>query len=236
MRVAVTRPQADAERTAAALRARGHTALLAPLTRIENIAAEIGPGPWSAILISSANAARAVATHPRCAALTDLPVLAVGQRSAEAARMAGFSDVTSADGDVDDLARLAAAHFAAPAAALLYLAGADLAGDLAGALAKHRLAVATAVVYRATETPFPRALAATLRVGALDAVLHFSHRGAELYLQGAAAAGVSRQALAPRHCCLSPQVAEPLQRAGAAAIAVATRPEESALIDLLGPP
>ena len=35
MRLLVTRPEQDGERTAAALRARGHEALLAPLMRIE---------------------------------------------------------------------------------------------------------------------------------------------------------------------------------------------------------
>ena len=65
-----------------------------------------------AVLITSANGARAVAAHPRRGELTALPVLAVGQASAAAARAAGFADVTSADGDGGDLARLAATRFA----------------------------------------------------------------------------------------------------------------------------
>jgi uroporphyrinogen-III synthase len=34
MRLVVTRPQTDSERTAAALRARGHAVLVAPLLRV----------------------------------------------------------------------------------------------------------------------------------------------------------------------------------------------------------
>ena len=107
MRLLVTRPEADAERTAAALRARGHTVVVAPLLRIEPVEdADIAAGPFAAILVTSANAAPAIARHQRFAELRALPVFAVGGRSAQAMRAAGFADVTSADGDVSDLAPL----------------------------------------------------------------------------------------------------------------------------------
>jgi len=105
MRVVVTRPQADSERTAAALEALGHEVLVTPLMRIEPVAADLA-GTWSAIVITSANALQAV---PVTAAKT-LPVFAVGDRSAEAARQAGFAEVSSANGDIKDLVRLVAAR------------------------------------------------------------------------------------------------------------------------------
>ena len=102
MRLLLTRPEPDAQRTAAALRAQGHDVIIAPLLRIEPAAdAQIGAGPWAAILITSANAAHAVAAHARVTPLRALPVFAVGQRSAEAMAAAGFADVTSADGNVE---------------------------------------------------------------------------------------------------------------------------------------
>ena len=132
MRLLVTRPEPDAERTAAALRARGHIVLVAPLLRMEPVAdAEIGPGPFIALLVTSANAAPAIAHHERFAQLRALPVFAVGGRSAEAMRAVGFADVTSAQGGtVADLAALVASRLKA-GASLLYLSGADRSGDLA---------------------------------------------------------------------------------------------------------
>jgi uroporphyrinogen-III synthase len=59
MRVVVTRPQADSERTAVALEALGHEVLVAPLMRIEPVAVDLA-GTWSAIVITSANALQAV--------------------------------------------------------------------------------------------------------------------------------------------------------------------------------
>src|SRR5688572_2316006 len=100
MRLLVTRPGPDNARTAATLRQMGHDVMLAPMLRIETIAdADLGPPPCAAILLTSANGARALAGHPRLPELKALPVLAVGKTSAETARDAGFTDVTSANGD-----------------------------------------------------------------------------------------------------------------------------------------
>jgi uroporphyrinogen-III synthase len=227
------RPQPDAQRTAAALRAQGHDVITAPLLRIEPATeAQIGAGPWAAILITSANAAHAISAHARVVPLRALPVFAVGRRSAEAMAAAGFADVTSADGNVSDLARLVAARMQ-PAAPLLYLAGEDRAGDLAGDLRARGFAVETTLIYRAIAvTDLPPAAAEALASG-VDGVLHFSRRSAEAYVEAAQAAGMLAKALKPVHFCLSAQAAEPLTQAGAADIRVAGRPNEAALFALI---
>ena len=232
MMIAVTRPQADGDRTATALRARGHQVLVAPLMRVEPVAADLA-GSWAAVIITSANAPGAIAGHTARAALSKLPAYAVGRRSAEAARQAGFSEVATAGGDVRDLVRLIAERHADAAGPLLYLAGEDRAADLIGELSARGIAAEMRVVYRAVTAPFPPPLVAALQAGAIDAVLHFSKRSADNYLTGARAAGLFVQALAPRHLCLAAPIAEPLARAGAARIAVAARPDEAALIDLV---
>jgi uroporphyrinogen-III synthase len=233
VRLLLTRPEADAQRTAAALRAQGHDVFVASLIRIEPIAdAKIGAGPWAAILITSANAAHAIAAHARVRQLRALPVFAVGQRSAQAMAAAGFADVTSADGNVGDLARRVTERLK-PAAALLYLAGEERSGDLAGELGARGFAVETTVIYRAiAASSLPRAAADALSDG-IDGVLHFSRRSAEAYVNAARATGVLASALKPIHFCLSPQVAEPLEEAGAAVVRVAPQPTGAGLIALI---
>jgi len=236
MRLLLTRPQAEAERTAAALRARGHEVVIAPLMQIEALPdADLRGGQWAAILVTSANAAAAIAADARCESLRSLPVFAVGERSAAAMRGAGFAEVASADGDAGDLARLLANRLRAPAS-LLYLSGADRSRDLAGVLSASGFAVHTAVIYRAVAAAaLPGAAAEALR-GRLDGVLHFSRRSAEAYIDAARDAGLLAEALnKPVHFCLSAQVAEPLVRARARDIRTAPRPVEDALIDLIPP-
>src|SRR5215510_3514062 len=104
MRVVVTRPQFDSERTAAALRARGHDVLVAPLMRVDPLTADLA-GKWGAVIVTSANAVDAIAGNPARETLTKLPLFAVGRRSGEAARQASFANVMSAGGDVRDLVR-----------------------------------------------------------------------------------------------------------------------------------
>lgn len=234
MRLLVTRPEPDAGRTAAALRAHGHAVIVAPLLRIDAIVdAEIGGGPWAAVLITSANAAVAIAGHQCLPELRRLPVFAVGDRSAEAMRIAGFDDVTSADGVANDLAVLVAARLKPPAP-LLYLAGIDRSGDLAGALGERGFRIRTVAIYRAVVAPgLPRAVAAALAQG-VDGVLHFSRRSAEAYVNAARGAGLLDRALQkPIHFCLSAQIGEPLARAGGGDIRVAPQPVEAALIGLI---
>jgi uroporphyrinogen-III synthase len=234
MRLLVTRPEPDNARTAAALRALGHEVTLAPLLRIETIEdADLGASPWAAILLTSANGARAIAQHPRRLELMAVPVLTVGPGSADAARAAGFSDVVSADGDARDLIRLAGSRFADAGLPLLYPAGEDRARDLGGELSAQGLSIRTVVVYRAAKAALLPAVRAALEHGRIDGVLHFSRRSVESYLE--CGRGFAELALAPVHYCLSARAAEPLRLAGAGAIRVAAQPDEARLLALVTP-
>jgi uroporphyrinogen-III synthase len=215
------------------LRARGHDVLVAPLMRIEPLTADLA-GTWGAVIVTSANAADAIVGNPACATLAKLPLFAVGHRSADAARQAGFTNVMSAGGDVRDLVRTLIGQHADANAPLLYLAGEDRAADLLGDLSARGIASEMRIVYRAVAAAFPSALIKALKAGEVDAVMHFSRRSADSYLAGATQAGIAGPAMAVRHLCLSAQVAEPL--AGASRIVIAARPDEAALFELLRAP
>lgn len=234
MRLVVTRPQLDGERTAEALRARHHDVLLAPLTRIDPLPADIS-GSWGALAITSANAPLAAKDNPAFKSLRHLRLYAVGRRSADAAYSVGFTDVVFAAGDVRDLVTIIVEQRRCATTPLLYLAGEDRAADLTGEVMAHGIAAQTRVVYRAAKIPFPSALIAALKANSIDGVLHFSLRSAEHYIDGACAAGLGEPALASKHYCLSARIAKPLVSQGAQHITVAPHPTEAALIELLTP-
>jgi uroporphyrinogen-III synthase len=235
VRLLLTRPEADAERTASSLRARGHEVIVAPLLRIETLSdADLGAGPWAAILVTSANAVRAIAEHRRRDELCNIPVFTVGRGTAQAMRTAGFTDVGSAEGNVNDLASLVAAQMK-PIAPLLYLAGEERSGDLAGELRAQHFSVHTALVYRAVVAEKLPSQAADAVAAGIDGVLHFSRRSAEAYVDAARGSGLLANALTgPTQFCLSARVAEPLVQAGAADVRIAARPDEAALLELCG--
>ena len=234
MRVLVLRSQASAANTAAALRARGHEPTIAPLMWIEILSkADLNAGPWTAFLITSVHALWGLASETHREEVRRVPVFTVGERTAQQIREHGFASVTSADGNVNDLINLVAARLTAPAR-LLYLAGDNRSGDLAGALRRKGFAVDTVVAYRAAVAEkLPQPAIDALASG-VDAVLHYSRRSAEAYLDAARRSKVLARALEPLHLCLSGQVAEPLVGAGATSIKVALRPNEAALLALIG--
>jgi uroporphyrinogen-III synthase len=235
VRLLVTRPEPDGERTAAVLRARGHDVVLAALLQVEAIAdAQLGSGPWSALIVTSANALRAIEAHPRRPELLALRLFVVGRRTEAAARAAGYQDVIAGGGNVQDLARCIGQSARTGGDPLLYLAGEDRSGDLAGDLAAQGVIAHMVEVYRARKArAFPRPAAAALAAGAIEGVLHFSRRTAEAYLDCVRAAGILEQGLKVPHYCLSSQVAGPLLAAGARNVQIAPRPEESALLALM---
>lgn len=235
MRILVTRSQPQAAQTAADLRARGHEPIIAPLFEMERLA-DVDPktGPWDAILLTSANGLWGIVSFAHDKKWHGIPVFAVGDVTAKAARDMRFADVTSAGGNVNDLVNLVATRLQPPAR-LLYLAGEERAGDLAGALRAKNFEVDLVVVYRfLTVQCLPEPAAAAL-AGEIDAVLHFSRASAEDFLKAARGSNLLEAALTkPVHFCLSEQVAAPLRQAGAARIQVAAQPTQDALLELCG--
>jgi uroporphyrinogen-III synthase len=172
--------------------------------------------------------------HPQRQLLSGLPVLAVGDRSAAAARQAGFIEVISADGTAKDLADMAASCFAGAGRPLLWLAGADRAIDLVAALAAVAVPVEMRVIYQAVaDSDLPPAVAAALRGGTLGGVLHYSRRSAEAYLAASARAGLAEQALRPLQFCLSARIAATLATTGAKNTRISPHPNEDSLLQLV---
>ena len=228
MRVLVTRPLPEAELTAAALAARGHAALLAPVTAIRPTGRALPPGPFDAVAATSHHAFAAAGPLDRA-----LPIFAVGRRTASAARAAGFRDVRIGRGDAAGLADLLRLTLPRPAR-LLYLAGRDRKPSLEAALAAAGHAVTAVETYAAEAlAAWPAEVLEALRTRDLDAALHFSRRSTDLALRLAAAAGREDAFLLLRHLCLSGDCAEPLMERRAFSVAIADRPEEEALLALL---
>ncbi len=178
MAVLVTRPHPDNEATARALRERGFAVLLAPMLRFEPVAFRDDPdSAYEAVIVTSANALRAIEGQLEGSRLVRLPLFAVGEHTAEAARRAGFAKVMVAQGDAAALRDCVVAAVRArklkKSGALLYFAGADLSRDLAGELSANGFHVVTQTTYRmAAVSHLPREVCEAFAVHGIEAVLH----------------------------------------------------------------
>jgi uroporphyrinogen-III synthase len=116
-RLLVLRPEPGASATVERARQRGLEAIAAPLFEIEPLAWAVpDPSSFDGLLLTSANALRHGGAGIE--ALRPLPVYAVGESTAEAARAAGFILARTGTGGVDDLL-----DSLDPGLALLHLCG-----------------------------------------------------------------------------------------------------------------
>ena len=239
MAVLVTRPHPDDEMTAGALRARGFEVLQAPMLRFEPVPFhDDADERYSAVIVTSANALRAIAPRLGNSRLLKLPLFAVGEHTAAAARDAGFGEVLTAKGDAAVLRDLVLASVKTKqlkkGATLLYLAGADLARDLAGELGEKGFTVVTHTTYRMIPaSSLPREICDAFVANRIEAVLHYSRRSARAFLDAARSGGVEISALALPQCCISSAVASILRDAGATQVTAAAQADENALFEAL---
>jgi len=259
MRILVTRPLEDGQAIAHRLQAMGHQALLAPLLEPQF---DAGPPPdlvgVQAILATSANGIRALVHRLHRSAspfsaergkgevavaseaqpsgsegrrgLFEIPVFAVGPQTTEEARQAGFSNVRNADGDARALAAAVPGWTTPDKGALLHVCGQEAPGTLAGLLADQGFDVRRAALYRVDAVrALPPAIAASLRAGDVDGALFFSPRSARVFCELAAGLPLTRLTA----FCISPATAAALPPDLFGKVAVAAKPNQEALLDLL---
>lgn len=190
MQALVTRPRDESEVLAAALALRQIVALIEPLIDVAfRDAAALDLAGVQAVLCTSANGVRALA---RASSERDLPLFAVGAATAERARVEGFTAVASAGGDVGDLVCLVAARLDPQQGRLLHVAGATVAGDLAGALRARGFGIDRSILYEARPVAALSAAAVhAVRLGTIDFGLFFSPRTAEIFVRLAHQAGIA---------------------------------------------
>lgn len=235
MHLLITRPGDDGARLADILRAMGHDPIIEPLLTIRNFG---GPAVdlvgVQAILATSANGVRAIAGRSSERAI---PLLAVGDATARAAKEAGFLDVSSAAGDVDALAALVRERLDPAKGPLVHVAGSEVAGDLAGQLGARDdqpgFTVRREVLYE-SEPAYslsPSTIAA-IKEERIDGVLAYSPRTALTLARLIRKARLVRDCRRIELLCLSQAVADAANDIPWAQTRIATEPTQEAMLAL----
>ena len=228
MRIAVTRPEEDAGPLKAKLEAMGHQVVTVPLMEIRPRGPVALPAlQWQAVAVTSANGIRAL---PAAHGLMKFRILTVGPQSLKAAKAAGFA-AEAHGGDVNGLAAFFRANLDPGAGPVLYLSGAETAGDLEGQLRAAGFACHRAVLYDAAPAESLGAAENSLKAGEIDAVMLYSPRSAKIWRALVEKAGLSRQAGSLRNFCLSRNVASVLPESWD--MRIPGTPDEQAMLALL---
>ncbi|HWE47575.1 MAG TPA: uroporphyrinogen-III synthase [Caulobacteraceae bacterium] len=223
MRVWVSRTQPGADATAQRLRELGHEPIVSPVLEVRALEPffELDPSDVEAIAFTSQNAIEPITRHyPE---FLGLPVFAVGEATATAARAAGYDDVCSADGDVDALATLIAQ---ARPRIVLHPTASEPASEIVRLLNGPKIEARSVAVY---ETLALEPQAALAQLTAIDAVLIHSPNGARRVAASVTPAQVQGLVFA----CISPAAARPLTDHGHEKVRSAPFPNEASLLKLL---
>jgi uroporphyrinogen-III synthase len=232
MRLLVTRPREDAEAFAAVLEGRGHEAVVAPLLELRFLPGDDIPLlNVQAVLASSANGVRAFAAR---SPERNLPLYVVGPQSAEAATLAGFQNVVSADGDAAALIAKLAETTNPANGKLVHAAGAETAGRIKQALETRNYQVEAVILYEAVPAKtLPANAGEALRANMLDGVLLFSPRSARIFASLVTQADLAENCQNMDAFCISSATAAALSSLPFARLAVAGSPNQAAMLDLL---
>ncbi len=236
--VLITRPEPGTAETARRVAALGWRPIPAPALVLAPRPFPLPPAralrPVQALLLTSRAAARALPP-------ADIPVLAVGEATAAEARACGFPQVEAAAGDAAALAEHAARRLDPATGPLLLAVGEGYGAELAADLRARGFRVIRRVAYaaRPADALPAEASAALQQDGEVVAALFFSPRSARCAISLIKASGHAATAAGMEALAISPRVAEAATRALAPlawrAVRVADRPDQDALLALLGP-
>ena len=226
--VLIIRTEPGATNTASKVTSLGFNPIVLPAARAVPTNAKFDHRNVQAILVTSSNAPRLTKFCPEAFAI---PVYAVGDATAAAAREIGFEDVISAGGDASALAVLVADRLKKENGALLHLRGTEVAGDVTGFLNSCGFETRAQIVYETVDCPeFKEKLSNILEQNS-GYVLFHSPKGSKRFIEAAnnkllanwCALGISQAAIAPI-------AQEKLEWAGAV---IAAAPNEESMLELL---
>ena len=232
-RVLVTRPGDAAEKTANRLARLGHRPVALPLSRIVPLHCPVPvDAAFDAVAVTSSNAIR----HADAALvrkLDRLPCLAVGDATAQAAARAGFGQVSSAGGDMDDLAAMASRRLPR-GARVAYLCGRVRRPQLESAFHRAGFRTTPLETYDTEKVSYStHELEQRLGLEPIDDIMVYSVSGAEAASHLLNLADLPQIFENTRILCISERVAKALAVPPGLSVGIADHPDEASLLALL---
>ncbi len=236
MRLLITRPPYENDALAQILSDLGHDILKEPLLSIAYLPqTKIETENPQAIIVTSANGARAFATHVEADRFKHTPVFTVGQATADA--LDQFNVVHVGDNGVAALDKSIRSQLEPDAGPLLYVRGVHVAGNLSDDLAGSGYKVDQAILYEMIEKEnFSSPTVKAFQDAVIEGVLLFSPRTAEVFSKLVRKANLVEDMAGVTFYCLSRNVSDSIELGANPArnqITIAKTPTLKSLISLV---
>ncbi len=232
MRLLLTRPRIDAETLDNLLKKIGIQSVIEPLLSINVFdGPELDCDDVAALAITSVNGVRAFAKRSQN---RSIPLFAVGDSTARAAKSHGFTNVHSAAGAIGELATLITRSLAPSSGKILHPAASHIAGDLDGHLTEAGFSYQREIIYEAiTAHRFSPEVVKQIQAKEIDGVVLFSPRTGYTFKALAKKARLLNDLSSIRAYCLSLAVTKTVKSLSWLEVHTAAKPTQAALLDLL---
>ena len=223
----MTRPKEPARAFVDSLRqasGRNIRCIYSPLIWIKPVDADIDLTGASYLLFTSQNGVNQLANRTPD---RDIPALCVGASTADAANEAGFAAI-SAEGEANDLLRLALDRNRAEPGRFLHISGAEVACDIADHLRQNGVQADRLVLYRQERRPLSNQAVSLLQEAKVVVPL-FSAKGAQSLMQETE----NKLIFSLTAVCISPFVSTFVRSPPASSICIAAKPTRADLVNAL---
>mgnify|MGYP000988168017 CR=1 FL=1 len=235
--ILITRPIDDAKITAKELEALGLTPIISPLLSIHMrpITSEASfattNSPMGTIIISSSNAIRAIARYK---IPTNTQLITVGKRSEKIAKELGFTNVSSANGNVIDLILHIKTHFKPEQGKLIYASADVITTDLDTQLRNIGYDIERVIVYESRPVQeFSNNTISLIKERKINALTFYSQETAKHFLLLLEHYKLTAYTTNIVVFCMSQAIAKWLQKAQFHTILYPKHPNSDSMLELI---
>lgn len=227
--VLITRPRQQGEDFACALRAYGIDTLCAPVLEYHALEKSLPDlGKYDGLIFTSINGLYLFNNHNN---IPDIPVFAVGNKTAEKARSLGFKDVYNAQGNADDLARTIDRALTNTPAKLLHICGTH---NKKVPVQNKDIQIEQYKTYRMDKIhTLPPQTIHAMRTGSINYATFFSPRSAKNFINLIEQHNLTSCLININALCISDSVLKCVQDMKWKTVAAARHPTRTAMIEMI---
>ncbi|CAN2109480.1 uroporphyrinogen-III synthase [Wolbachia pipientis] len=228
--ILLTRPLLDSFNTRNILRKYGYKVYIEPVFTIKYLNPDISAHEFDVVISTSKNSVKAFS---QICKVDDFPIITVSNSTMQAAKNLGFSDIISADSNVDGLISFIKAHYSS-AIKFLYIRGQEVSCDLKKRLSEEDFNVREVVLYK---TIIKRSLTNRcknlLLDGKIGSVAFFSSQTARVFCSLVLKSGLSHVMNNTVAYTMSKNIADSLKLIKWKKIITSRLPTGESLIDII---
>jgi uroporphyrinogen-III synthase len=230
--IVIARPPEDSEELAAAITAQGYRPLIEPVLTIETMDHDLPEfGHETTLVFTSANGVKAFAAKNIG---RGNPVYTVGRNTADEARKAGFNNIETVAGAVDDLVNFLLKSREKEVSDLLYIRGTDVSKDLRQIMIQNGIQMREFIAYRSVPAEnLSVNLLKRLDNREIEAIMFFSAKGGHVFAELAEQYDRAGRIRTTKALCISDAVLQSVSVLPFGERLVAEKPDRYGMIKLL---